>query len=121
MLLDRHGKQASTFNRCVIGDEDPRHAVHDPDASYNPCARSLIVILAIGAERRELEERRVVISHQINAVANHDFAAIEVALNRPLPPLAPINHPLLSRSERGEFPQVDIAVLSELGRTNIDL
>ena len=114
MFLDRHWQQAAAFDRCVVCDEDPRHTVHDPDTGDNACTRRFVVVLAVGTQRGKLEEWRVVVGHEIDAIAHHDLAPFQVTLDRFLAAFAAIDGPLLSGFQRREFAEVGVSVGEKL-------
>ena len=65
----------------VVGDEHAGRSVDHADAGDDARARSVVVIHAVGGKRGEFEEGRVVVDAQVNAVADHELAAAEVAFD----------------------------------------
>ena len=74
MLLDGHREIGPALDRGVVGDDEDFPAVDDADAGDHPGAGRLVLVLAVGRERAELEERRIPVEELIQALADEEFA-----------------------------------------------
>ena len=83
---------------------------HDPRAGRHA------VVLVDAGERRELEEGRAAVDHAIDAVAHHDLAALEMALDRALATGSAVERRPLAFTKRLEQPRIGVAIRREARR-----
>ena len=78
VLLDRNRVVGTTFDRRIVGD-DHAFAAGDPaDAGDDPGAGTLVVVHAVGGQRRDLEQWTAGIEQPVDAVARQQLAAVDV-------------------------------------------
>ena len=121
VLLDRHRDERSALHRGVVGDEHPRHAVHQADTGDDAGAGHLVVVLAPSGEGRQLHEGGAFVDHHVDAVAHHHLVAREVPLDRPLAAAPTVDRELLTLAQRRDLVGVVLCVLGEAFRRRVDL
>jgi hypothetical protein len=119
VLLHRDGVVGAAFDRGVVGDDHHLASGDDADPGDDPGGRHLILVHAAGGERAQLEEGRLGIAEQPDAVSHEKLAALAV----PLPGLlgAPQPHALQARVQVRHQSLVGGGVLAELRRVRADL
>ena len=75
MLAHRLGEEGAALHGRVVGDQHAGAALHDADAGDDAGARHLVAVEPPGREGRELEEGRLRVEQQVDALAHHDLAA----------------------------------------------
>ena len=80
MLLDRDRVVGAAFDRGVVGDDHAFAARHPADAGDDAGAGRLVVVHAVGGQRRELQERAAGVEQAVDAVPRQQLAAAHVAL-----------------------------------------
>src|SRR4030095_11264997 len=66
-------------HRGLVGGQDALHARHHADPGHDAAPEP--ELRAPGRERRDLEEGRVAVEQQLDALARHELAALAVALD----------------------------------------
>ena len=84
VLLDRHRVVRAALDRRVVGDDHALAAGDPADAGDDARAGALVVVHAVGGQRRELEERAAGVEQPVDAVARQQLAAADVPLAGPL-------------------------------------
>ena len=120
VLLDRDRHERAALDGGVVGDEHPRHPVHDADPGDDAAAGHLVAVLAEAGQGRELEEGGVVVGDHVDAVPHHHLAARQVAFDRPLPTPATVDGDLLAFAKRRHQLLVGGDVLGVLRRSGVD-
>ena len=82
VLLDREREVGAALDGGVVGDDEDRAVVHEPDARDDAGARRLVVVEAVGGERRDLEERAALVQQRVDAITRQELAPRDVALTR---------------------------------------
>ena len=82
MLLHRHRIVGAALDGGIVADDDAFAAGDAADAGDESGAVNVVVIHAVGGERREFEERRAGVDQRHHAVARQKLAAREMALAR---------------------------------------
>ena len=78
MLLDRNRVVGPTFDRRIVGDDHALAARDAADAGDDAGPGTLVVVHAVGGQRRDLEQWTTGIEQAIDAVARQQFAAVDV-------------------------------------------
>jgi hypothetical protein len=85
MLLDGHREVGAALDRGVVGHDD-HLAPRDPaDAGDDACPRRLVIVEAVGGQRRQLQEGRARVEQPLHPLARQQLAARDVTLGRLLP------------------------------------
>ena len=80
VLLDRHRVVGAALDGGVVGDDHALAPGHAADAGDDPGAGRLVVIEAVGGQRRALQERRAGVEQAVHPLAGQQLAAADVAL-----------------------------------------
>ena len=82
VFLGRDREERAALHGRVVRDEHVGHAVHGPDARDDATAGRFVVVLAVTAQGRQLEEGCAFVDHAVDAVAGHDLPAGAVPFDR---------------------------------------
>ena len=81
VLFHRLGIKGAALDGSVVGDEHAGRAVDDANARDDACAGGVVVVHAVGCQGGEFEEGGMLVDAEIDAVADHELAAAEVAFD----------------------------------------
>ena len=79
VLLDRHRVVGAALDGGVVGDDQHLAAVDQADPGDDPGAGRIVVVHAVGGQRRDLQERAAVIEQLVDAFPRQELAAGHVA------------------------------------------
>ena len=80
MFLDRHRVVRSTFDSGIIGHDHAFASRYPADTGDDSRRGALVVIQAVGSQRRDLQHRTTAIEQSVDAVAGQKFSARDVPL-----------------------------------------
>ncbi len=79
VLLHRHRVVGAALDRGVVGNDQHLAAVDQADPGDHARAGRIVVVHAVGGQRRDLQERAAVIEQLVDAFAREEFAAGHMA------------------------------------------
>lgn len=79
VLLDRHREVRASLDGGVVGHDDALTSPHPADPGDDPGPGRLVVVEAVGGQRRQLEERRTGVEQHADAVPGQQLAPLGVA------------------------------------------
>ena len=79
VLFDRNRVVGTAFDRCVVGDDHAFATGDSADTGDDACAGALVVVHAVGGQRRDFEQRTAGVEQAVDSVTGQQFAAVDVA------------------------------------------
>ena len=80
MLLDRDRVVRAAFDGGVVGDDHALAPGHPADAGDHARAGTLVVVHAVGGQRRDFEQRAAGVQQPVDALPRQQLAAADMAL-----------------------------------------